>query len=516
MRLGDMESWFYRIACAPLLLAALGGVVAGCATLSQPLDPMELVSAEVARGEKTILVPKAVYEIDTDKRVYFDLSGLDGVTIDFQGSRLNGGRRTRMFNLSDSTNVVLRNVTIDYRRLPFTEAVIEKVDAEKNWDVRIVEGYPLPDDAELSRMFWPIQVYDAETQELKNPMRSLDGIKILRTGECTYRITGGRNRIGDIGDYCVWSVKDDRGQRDALNLARCSGCRIENVTVYSTPMGCGFNEVDCTATAYSRCRLVRCPEGDDTCKRAFRRLRSGNHDAFNARRDYVGPAIENCRFEYHCDDNVNISGFYAVVTRTEGDRLRILPYCGKLCIDVGDSCQIFRADGKTSADVRVVGIAEGGETTDDERRLIGEWKFTHGIGDGLKRAWWLKLDGQADMPPGSCIISNRRMGNGFRIVNSHFGSTRGRGLMIKASEGLVASNVIEKTVCTAIVIKPEFQWMEGGCSRNVDLIDNEVRSCGGECYIGGMSFDGKELGPGSHPGVVFRRSEDVGERDVRQ
>ena len=80
-----MESWFYRIACAPLLLAALGGVVAGCATLSQPLDPMELVSAEVARGEKTILVPKAVYEIDTDKRVYFDLSGLDGVTIDFQG-----------------------------------------------------------------------------------------------------------------------------------------------------------------------------------------------------------------------------------------------------------------------------------------------------------------------------------------------------------------------------------------------------------------------------------------------
>jgi hypothetical protein len=462
------------------------------------------VAAEIARGKKTILVPKAVYEIDTESNVYFSLSGLDSVTIDFQGSRLNGGRRTRMFNLSDSTNVVLRNVTIDYRRLPFTEAVIEKVDAEKNWDVRIVDGYPLPDDAELSRMFWPIQVYDSKTLELKNPMRYLDGIKISRTGDCTYRITGGKNRIGDIGDYCVWSIKDDAGKRDALNLDQCSGCLVENVTVYSTPMGCAFNEANCTATTYRRCRLVRCPEEDDTCKRAFLRLRSGNHDALNARCDYVGPTIEDCRFEYHCDDNVNISGFYAVITGAECDRLRILPYCGKLRIEVGDTCQILRADGANSADVRVVGIEEGGGTTADEKNLIGEWMFTHGIGNGLKKAWWLKVEGRADVPPGSCIISNRRMGNGFRIVSSHFGSTRARGLLIKASDGIIASNVIEKTVGTAIAIAPEFRWLEGGCSRNIDLMDNKIISCGKEYSIGGTAPNGKLLGPDAHHGVKVR------------
>lgn len=506
MRLSDMASWVCRIAIAyvTLPLIVLGGVIAGCATLSQPLDPIELVSAEVARGEKTILVPKAVYEIDTDKRVYFDLSGLDGVTIDFQGSRLNGGRRTRMFNLSDSTNVVLRNVTIDYRRLPFTEAVIEKVDAERNWDVRIVDGYPLPDDAELSRIFWPVQVYDAETLELKNPMRYLDGIKILRTGERSYRVTGGRNRVGDIGDYCVWSIKDDGGQRDALNLVRCSGCRIENVTVYSTPMGCGFNEADCTATTYSHCRLVRCPEKEDTCKRAFRRLRSGNHDALNARRDYIGPVIEDCRFEYHCDDCVNISGFYAVITRVEGNRLRILPYSGVLLIDAGNSCQVLGADGCVYEDIRVTAIEDGGDATEEERRQIAAWNFTHGIGDGLKKAWWLTLDQTPVFSAGSCIISNRRSGNGFRIVRSHFGSTRARGLLIKASDGLIASNVIEKAVGTGLAIYPEFKWLEGGCSRNVDIIDNEIRSCGGEYYIGGTAINGKSLGPDAHSGVMFR------------
>lgn len=499
-----MASWFCRIAWVPLPLIALGEVVAGCATRSQPLDPMDFVGAQIARGEKTILVPKAVYGIDTDKSAYFDLSGLDGVTIDFQDSRLNGGRRTRMFNMSDSTNVVLRNVTIDYSRLPFAEAVIESVDAEGNWNVRMVEGYPLPDDAELAREFWPIQVYDAKTLELKNPMRCLDNVKIARTGERTYRITGGKNRTGDVGDYCVWSISDAGGLRDALNLSRCAGCLVENVTVYSTPKGCGFNETDCTATTYRNCRLVRCPAGDDTCKRGFRRLRSGNHDALNARRDYVGPTIDGCRFEYHCDDCVNISGFYAVVSRVEGNRLRILPYSGILRIDVGDSCQVLGADGSVFGDIRVTAIADGGDTTEEEHRQVEAWNFTHGIGDGLKKAWWLTLDQKPVFSAGSCIISNRRSGNGFRIVRSHFGSTRARGLLIKASDGIIASNVIEKAVGTGLAIYPEFKWLEGGCSRNVDIMDNEIRLCGGEYYIGGTALNGTQLGLKAHPGVMVR------------
>ena len=499
-----MASWFCRIACVSLLLKALGEVVSGCAAQSPTVDPTEFVSAEIARGVKKILVPSAVYEIDTEKSSYFDLSGLDGVTIDFQGARLNGSRRTRMFNLADSTNVVLRNVTIDYRRLPFAEAVIESVDADRNWNVRMVEGYPLPDDAELAREFWPIQVYDAKTLELKNPMRCLDNVKIARTGERTYRITGGKNRTGDVGDYCVWSISDAGGLRDALNLSRCAGCLVENVTVYSTPKGCGFNETDCTATIYRNCRLVRCPAGDDTCKRGFRRLRSGNHDALNARRDYIGPAIEDCRFEYHCDDCVNISGFYAVITRVEGNRLRILPYCGVLLIDAGDLCQVMGVDGCVFEDIRVTAIEDGGDITEEEHRQVEAWDFTHGIGGGLKKAWWLTLDQKPVFSAGSCIISNRRSGNGFRIVRSHFGSTRARGLLIKASDGIIASNVIEKAVGTGLAIYPEFKWLEGGCSRNIDIIDNEIRLCGGEYYIGGTALNGTQLGLKAHPGVMVR------------
>lgn len=202
----------------------------------------------------------------------------------------------------------------------------------------------------------------------------------------SYRISGGTSLAGDIGDYCVWSIRDKDGHRDAFRLEQCAGCRIEDVTVYSTPMGCAFTEMDCASNTYLRCSLTRCPPEKDVQKRALRRLRSGNHDALNARRDYAGPTIDGCNFEYHCDDCVNVSGFYSVISKVEGNVVRILPYSSMLRIDEGDTCQVLTADGRYPPDVKVLKIEADGPVTEDELKKIEEWKFTHGIGRGLKRA----------------------------------------------------------------------------------------------------------------------------------
>ena len=473
------------------------------------VDPIDCVRSGLAAGRSVILIPKGTYELDTREGVYFDIRGVSDAVIDFQGSRLNGVRRTRMFGLTDATNVVIRNVTVDYARLPFAQGVIEKVDAETNWVVRIISGYPCPDEAELKRLTWPVQVYDAKTLELKNPMR-YPNAQVVRTGPDTYRVTGGKDRRGAVGDYCVWSIQDANNVRDAFGLSRCVGCRLENITVYSTPMGCAFSEGSCTSNAYVNCRLVRCPEADDCVRRGFRRLRSGNHDAFNARRDYVGPTLDRCDFEYHCDDNVNISGFYSVITRVDGNRVRILPYGGRLSIDVRDICQVMTADGRIPPDVTVVAIAEDAPTTDEERRQIEKWNFTHGIGNSLRKAWLLTLDRPVDFAAGSCIISNRRQGNGFRIVNSHFGSTRARGLLIKASDGLIENNVIEKACGSGIAISPEFCWLEGGSSRNLTIRGNVLRGNGGGIFIGGTSGAGRPLGPEAHEGIRLENNEIIG------
>ncbi len=91
------------------------------------VDPVAYVREALARGEKTVTVPKGRYVIDTGDTVFFRLKGLDGVTVDFGGSELVCKKRTRYIGLEHCTNTVVRNVTLDMDPLPFSQGVIEKV-----------------------------------------------------------------------------------------------------------------------------------------------------------------------------------------------------------------------------------------------------------------------------------------------------------------------------------------------------------------------------------------------------
>ena len=86
----------------------------------------------------------------------------------------------------------------------------------------------------------------------------------------------------------------------------------------------------------------------DARRHSVPRLRSGAHDAFNSRMAGKGPRLENCSFAYHCDDCVNISGYYAVVTEVEGKTARIL-YKGKTrygkLLFAGDTLEIMTPEG---------------------------------------------------------------------------------------------------------------------------------------------------------------------------
>ena len=472
-------------------------------------DPLDALRAALARGEKSVTVPKARYWLKpADKATsYLELSGLADVTIDFSGGELVGTVKTAMFVLSACTNVTLRNVSIDYSDLPFTQAVIEKVDAGGNWDVRVIPGYPCPGEAELKRDgdFWPVQVYDAKTLELKNPMRMGDGIAIARTGADTYRITGGKNRKGDVGDIAVWSLKETGRpvRRGAIVANSCRGCTFENVTVYATPHGCGFAENSADGNRYLRCSLVRRPPESDLFPRGLQRLRSGNHDAFNSRCSYKGPTLDGCTFQYHCDDCVNISGFYAFVTEQKGRTLRIAPYGGNLRIDSGDTCQLMTFDGVLLPDAKVVSVHPAGDTTDAERKLFERCKLLPGLVQSARRAFTVELDTDCDMPPGSMIISNRRMGNGFAIRNCTMGHNRARGLLIKASDGLIEDNRIECVEGHAVQIVTEYEWMEGGCSKDLVVRNNVFRDNGGGVYVAGSNGARKPLPADSHRNIAI-------------
>ena len=260
----------------------------------------------LARGERAVNVPPVRARIAPGAEgAYFVFRGLNDTVVDFQGCDFFGTRRVRALSLQGCTNVTVRNLTFDYDPLPFTQARITAVDAEGNWDLEVVDGYEAP-PAECQ--YWPMQVYDKRHEELANEMRSGAGFRLEKTGERTYRATGGQNRTGEVGDIAVWSVRDEGAFPEPCTvlLEDSAGCTLENVALYSTSHGFGFFELRCGGNVYRNCTLDRRPPETDIRARGVRRLRSGNHDAFHSKGASIGPVLDGCRFAYQCDDAVNL------------------------------------------------------------------------------------------------------------------------------------------------------------------------------------------------------------------
>ena len=90
----------------------------------------------------------------------------------------------------------------------------------------------------------------------------------------------------------------------------------------------------------------------------------------------------------------------------------------------------------------------------------------------------ITLDREVDLPMGSAICSTSRTGNGFVVRGCDFGFNRSRGILVKASDGVIEGNTLVGNVMAAIMVAPEWWWLESGSSNNVRIINNTIRDCG--------------------------------------
>lgn len=478
-------------------------------------DPVAYIKGEIKKGAKEIVVPKGQYKLDTDGVEYLRLEGLEGVTIDFGGSEFLGVVRTRMIRLHCCTNVTLKNLVIDYPyNLPFTQAVITEVDKDRNWNVKVVEGYPCEEleagggaesGGDGNSWCWPIQAYDAKTHELKNPMRFRNNVTVRKTGADTYRITGGQDRRGDVGDVCVFGVHERNRKTEVTSVRStwCVGCRFVDIREYATPHGRAFDDWFCDGSEYHGCSIDRRPAGTDPVKRGMRRLRSGNHDAFMVRCAKKGPKIINCTAKYHCDDCVNITGMYCAVMKRNGRKLRIMPSKFGLDLAVGDTCRVATFDGGSREAVKIVSIGKEEASTQEERDKLDKHLWP-GLAKAMLKAYEVEIDRDTEIEEGDLIISDNRCGNNYEVRGCDFGHSRARGIVAKGSHGIIADNRIEACNGNAILIRNAYCWIEGGLTHDVEVIGNKcVNNKYPAVLVGGLTGSGKLLPAGSHSNLRF-------------
>ena len=474
-------------------------------------DPIAHVERELKAGKTSIVVPAGVYELKPKDDVYLTLKNLKGVTIDFTGVEFLGSVNTRMLDIEHCVDLTLKGLTIDYDPLPFTQARIVDVDEDKNWTVRVIDGYPT-EGIGTGDKCWPIQAFGKESLELVNPMRFRDKIDVVRIDQNTYRITGGKDRRGEVGDIAVFTCNNYRdkdtnrelGKSRTIYSNECVNLRFEDFTIYSA-RGIAFWEYGNTKAVYQNCRIARRPPESDHTKRGIKRLRSGNHDAFHSRYATVGPQIIGCYAHYHCDDCLNITGLYSVVTKTNGNELRVLALSGgKWLPAAGESIQIMTYDGQCPPDAKVLSVEPAGERTDDETAYVESLVLWPGIAKGLRHAFKMTIDRDISLPRGSLVIGNSRCGSGFLVKDCDFGHVRARGILAKGSHGVLENNSIVDCFGLAMWIAPNYLWLEGGCSSHLKITGNRLSgNQGGGIAISGIPGTKAALPANSHRDIVI-------------
>ena len=435
-------------------------------------DLQTFIDKELAAGKKEIVIPPGRYRVRPKNARHLVLTKLDGVKIIADGVEMVCTETTNALTITDCVNLTIRGLAIDYDPLPYTEGRITALSADKRvHDIELFGGYPDGDMVTGDRY----EVYAADTRTLRCPvyhghLEKLDAKHFHFTKD----ETGGLEQVGDL--FVMGANWSPGGSvPHAVESDHCKNLHLDSMTVYAS--NCfGYLEHNGDSNTYYRCKLDRCPPGDDLVARGSPRLRSTDADAFHSKFAVRGPSLIECTAKFQGDDCVNICGAYHMVTASHGAELRVLANGG--FFGAGEAVELFTYAGARLPDARVVAIAPDGTINAGEDAFRRKQQMNEEIRTRPNvKAYKVTLDRVVDLPIGSLICSTERIGNGFVVQGCAFGFNRSRGILIKASNGRVTGNTIEGSWMEAIKVSPEYWWLEAGSSNNVEVSGNTIKDC---------------------------------------
>lgn len=468
-------------------------------------DLQGFIDAELARGKTEIVIPPAKYRIKPRNKQHLLLEGFKGIRIIADNVEIVCIETTRAITIANCNDLSIRGLAIDYDPLPFTQGKIVGFgindDNQFFHEIELFDGY-------LSNTFVNginYEIYDPCTRCLRYGdyygitvyKSSKDPRRIVVTLPQKYVKNESFERPEKIGDIivigCTYTPNGELPH--AICATNCNRLRLEDVTVYASNYF-GFLDINSEASTYLRCRVDRRPLTTDIKSREDPRIRSLNADAFHCKNARIGPSIVNCFSRFNGDDSVNICGdYHLIVSATDWVMTDENAYCfcelrvlaknnDGINIRIGDSVELTAYNGKRFRDNPVViSVLPDGEITEKEFEFVKRQSIDKAIkNEGLKHAFRIQLriihSSTKEKPSmGSVISSTNRVGNGFLIEGCDFGQNRSRGIIVKASQGVIVRNQLIGNWGEAILVAPNYWWLESGSSNTIQIRGNVIRDC---------------------------------------
>ncbi len=384
------------------------------------------------------------------------LQSCENLILDGQGAEVLIHRQDVSFVwVYASTNVIVRNFSVDYDPLPFAQGTVTEIFSDgTGFLLELDAGFTAPTDPFFASCdSWGMLKDASQPGRLKASVPSFfryDSIS-AESGSLFRVVLADSSQISyfEVGDPFVINGRSGSIGRYGMS---------ENIT---------FDQITATAcpsslfvgARTSRLNVLNCKGQlkDD-------RLVVSGADGVHCQSARIGPWIENCDFEGLSDDCLNIYGLpiyvleqvsptqmtvYARASILPGDRLAFFdPNAGEVLQET--TVVSYSGDTLVLADpVGEMNIAPAGTVMD-----VHGWKvYDHAY----------NLD---------------TIGNHFVYRNNTMHDGRRYGMLLKASYGLIENNVFEGLSRTGIVIENNINWPEGFWSRNLLVQNNLVAECG--------------------------------------
>jgi len=381
----------------------------------------------------------------------------NNLTIEGNDAEIVGHDLANLFVFNNCTNITIRNLTIDWNPLPFTEGRIVAVE-DDHFDMEVTG----PHTARVGLGVDAILGYDPKARRLSR--RYIDhyqkGFKKgteLVSPEVMRVFLGFHDRFRDGDDAAgilppvgTWvNIRHPAYGPGAFSFSQCTKVQVENITIYCSP-GFGLHGYGSEDIVLKKLKVMPKPGSG--------RWMSTTVDAthFSGCRGTL--IMEDCIFEGMGDDATNIHGGYGVVAEQLDEKTLSLRRIGTMP-QIGDRLELGSGDNPlvpyTTATVSSVKA--------DKNTRGAVVQFSEALPEQT---------GEGD------IVGNASTCPVVRIRRCTVYRNRARGFLIKTRDVIIENCTFQSTSSAALNINSDINvWWESIGTRDVVVRNNQFIDC---------------------------------------
>ena len=443
-----------------------------------PDDPGSLQSAILAANQQQgidyIKIPPGIYRIPavSNQRASLQFTNLRNLRIDADNVTLLMVDNTNAgIYFANCYNVTLRgSVTIRNAIIPFTQGSIESINGN-SFVLSVDDGYPTTlDDPLAFRTATTYYVFDRTTRRLKDNTVDYYNTNITRIDVRRFHVLFGGILGKEVAVGDLTSMRSGIGGT-AVHSDNCERMQFIDVNVEYAG---GFAWFETGGGGNHRYERITARPGPKPIGATEEPLMSANADGFHSAGVRRGPTIINSLFTRMPDDGIAVHGEYQMVRQVNGFSLACMRLWPGAPYVVGDRVAVVAEDGvpRGVAQVRRLRLLP------DNFLPSISTPWPHFQNNRYYFELELDTDFNGTILPNDVISNIDYTGSGYSLLNNTILNHRARGMLLKASDGRIESNLIDGSSIAGLVMQPELWWGEGNYAERVVIRHNTLARCG--------------------------------------